>query len=46
MRIAFLFLLLFVPAAQAQVIHYRLKVIPDIDHQLLKGEETLNQEQV
>jgi hypothetical protein len=40
MRIAFLFLLLFVPAAQAQVTHYHVKLTADIDRQLLNVEET------
>jgi len=41
MRIGFLFLLLSVTAAQAQVTHYQLKLTPDLDHHLLRGEETI-----
>jgi hypothetical protein len=41
MRIAFLFLLLSVTTAPAQVTHYKLKLTPDLDHHLLHGEETI-----
>ena len=41
MRIAFLVLLLAVTTAQAQVTHYQVKLTPDIDHQLLIGEESI-----
>jgi len=41
MRMALLFVLLFVPSVQAQVTHYRVKLTPDFDHQLVKGEETI-----
>ena len=41
MRIIFLVLLLQVPAAQAQVTHYWVKLTPDLAHQVLQGEETI-----
>ena len=41
MRIASLFLLLSVLNVRAQVTHYALKLTPDLDHNLLHGEETI-----
>lgn len=41
MRIAFLFFLLSVTTAQAQVTHYKLKLTPDLDHHLLRGDEII-----
>jgi len=41
MRSAFLFLLVSVTTAQAQVTHYKLKLTPDLDHHVLHGEETI-----
>jgi aminopeptidase N len=41
MRSPFLFVLLFIAAAQAQTTHYAVKLTPDLDHQLLHGEETI-----
>lgn len=41
MRSTFLLLLLFIPAARAQTTHYVVKLTPDLDHQLLHGEETI-----
>jgi aminopeptidase N len=40
-RLAFLFLLLTVNPTQAQITHYKVKLTPDLDHQLLHGEETI-----
>ncbi len=41
MRYPFLFLLLFITTARAQITHYALKLTPDLDHQLLHGQETI-----
>jgi aminopeptidase N len=41
MRSSFLFLLIFITATQAQITHYAVKLTPDLDHQLLHGEETI-----
>lgn len=41
MRPQFLFLLLFISAAQAQTTRYAVKLTPDLNHQLLHGEETI-----
>jgi aminopeptidase N len=41
MRIAFLVLLLSSTTALAQVTHYKIKLTPDLDHQILTGEETI-----
>jgi aminopeptidase N len=42
MRIAILLFLLSVTTAQAQVPHYAVKLTPDLDHHLLRGEETID----
>jgi len=41
MRPAFLFLLLSVTTLRVQVAHYTVKLTPDLDHHLLRGEETI-----
>jgi aminopeptidase N len=41
MRSVLLFALIFVPTAQAQVTHYNVKLTPDLDHHVLRGEETI-----
>ena len=41
MRYPFLFVLLFITTARAQITHYALKLTPDLDHQLLHGQETI-----
>lgn len=41
MRSTFIFLLLFISAAQAQTTHYAVKLIPALDHQILHAEETI-----
>src|ERR1700680_1761708 len=41
MRYAVLIALIFVTTARAQVTHYTVKVTPDLDHHVLRGEETI-----
>jgi len=41
MRSPFLFLLLFITTVQAQITHYILKLAPDLDHQVLHGQEII-----
>jgi aminopeptidase N len=41
MGITFLFVLLSLTTAQAQVTHYKLKLTPDLDQHLLHGQETI-----
>jgi aminopeptidase N len=41
MRSAILIALIFVPTARAQVTHYTVKLTPDLDHHVLRGEETI-----
>lgn len=41
MRYAVLISLIFVTTARAQVTHYTVKLTPDLDHHVLRGEETI-----
>ena len=41
MRLVFLFLLLAVNPTQAQITRYKVKLTPDLDHQLLHAQETI-----
>lgn len=41
MRSVLIFVLIFVTTARAQVTHYTVKLTPDLDHHVLRGEETI-----
>src|ERR1700674_2726643 len=41
MRSAILLMLILVTTARAQITHYTVRLTPDLDHHLLRGEETI-----
>ena len=41
MRSALLFILVLASTARAQVTHYTVRLTPDLDHHILRGEETI-----